>query len=347
MSSESLTYSLNGGDANGWLNPYAPPSMTSSQDSGRNDSNSDWLTSTARSSSSPPSSSPSKSSTLKAGSSNSIDHQGSIASIPHASPLSAYTSDPYICRSPNFYKSASQSSPYKKDASDKVKLISPLASPASSNSQRMDYKPSTNKVLPFSSPSYTSTSASSSSIMASFAGAAPKLDPPPKFRRTGRPVERWERGSWYGPPLAEAGGHFPSDSDYYSAYNSSTNNGGVVMRSHTRNNSSSSCSSNVAIAGAFRYSDSSTRSSLYSDNRDSTSSLSSHRHKLDLQVNDLNSVTHHQQQQLGQYQQQQPDGKWKMRLSYTSDENSDNSCDFASASSHSQGREMDRESLRS
>ncbi|XP_012945790.1 carboxyl-terminal PDZ ligand of neuronal nitric oxide synthase protein, partial [Aplysia californica] len=82
MSSESLVYSLTNGDASGWLNPYGcpAPSMTSSNhesnvraESGVNG----WL-SPARSSSSPPSSSPSKSSTLKGGSTSSVDNQGVV-----------------------------------------------------------------------------------------------------------------------------------------------------------------------------------------------------------------------------------------------------------------------------
>lgn len=343
MSSESLTYSLNGGDTNGWLNPYGLSSM-SSQGSNRNDSNNDWLSHTARSSSSPQSSSPSKSSTLKAGSTSSMDYPGNLRCASHASSSPAYTSDPYMCRSTNLYKSTSQSSPHKKEASDKVKLISPLASPASSNSQRMDYKLTTSlhHAQAFPSGSYSSVSQSPPSGMSSFGGGAPKLDPPPKFQRTSRPRERWERGSWYGPPAHEPAGAFAPDSDYYIQCGSSNNSSNVVMRPHTR-----SCSNNSMLnTAALQYSDCSARSSVYSDNRDSTASMASLRQKIDLRVNDLNSSSHDHDQ--SQHCQPQQHGKWKMRLSYTSDDNSDNSADFASPSSQSQIREKERfESLRS
>ncbi|CAG5129551.1 unnamed protein product, partial [Candidula unifasciata] len=342
MSSESLTYSLNGGDTSGWLNPYGLSSL-SSHDSSRSDNN-DWLTHTARSSSSPQSSSPSKSSTLKAGSTSSIDHPGNFRFAPHASSSPAYMSDPFMCRCPNLYKSPSQSSPHKKEASDKVKLISPLASPASSSSQKMDCRLSTSfqHAQVFSSGSFSSVSHSPPSGMSSFGGGAPKIDPPPKFRRTSRPIERWERGSWYGPPVNEPAGAFTSDGDYYMACGSGNNGSNVVMRPHTR-----SCSSSSSIStGAFHYSDCSARSSVYTDNRDSAASMASLRHKLDLRVNDLNSTSHEHDQT--QRCQPHHNGRWRMRLSYTSDDNSDNSADFATSSSQNQIRDKERlESLRS
>ncbi|CAL1547322.1 unnamed protein product, partial [Lymnaea stagnalis] len=232
MSSESLSYSLSNGDGNGWLNPYGPTSLTSSsQDSGRHDGHGGWMTPTPRSSSSPPSSSPSKSSTLKAGSTSSIDRSGggngSTSHIPHSS---SFTPDSYLCRSPNFYKASSGGSPHRKEASDKIKLISPLASPqGSTSSHRMDYKSSplphnnshhqSMSSTSMSSTSYTSSPSSSSAALTytlshmSSGGTAPKLDPPPKFRRSSRPMERWERGSWYMSSLAEPPGAFASDSD--------------------------------------------------------------------------------------------------------------------------------------
>ncbi|RUS91452.1 hypothetical protein EGW08_000776 [Elysia chlorotica] len=43
--------------------------------------------------------------------------------------------------------------------------------------------------------------ASSSSPQCPTNGTTPKLDPPPKYQRSSRSIERWERGSWYGAPL--------------------------------------------------------------------------------------------------------------------------------------------------
>ncbi|XP_055896425.1 mucin-6-like isoform X3 [Biomphalaria glabrata] len=325
MSSESLSYSLSNGDVNGWLNPYGPASLTSSHDSSRHDENG-WATPTPLSSSSPPSSSPSKSSTLKAGSTNSVDRSGSTGPAPYIPHSASFTPDSYLCRSPNLYKTSVGGSPHKKEASEKVKLISPLASPhGSAHGHSMDYKVNTAHQI----------SSSSSSLAHSLAhmppsGMAPKLDPPPKFRRTSRPMERWERGSWY---MVDPPGAFAADNDYYPSYPSTANNAnGVLMRSHSRTSSSSA--SSLATSGAFRYSDSSARSSIYSDNRESASSISSLRQKLELRVNDLNNSQH--------------SGKWKTRLSYTSDDNSDNSGDFTTANSHNQCRDPERlESLRS
>ncbi|XP_012942940.1 myosin-G heavy chain [Aplysia californica] len=424
MSSESLVYSLTNGDASGWLNPYGcpAPSMTSSNhesnvraESGVNG----WL-SPARSSSSPPSSSPSKSSTLKGGSTSSVDNQGVVppdtglhcpspsysSSNNNMSSISSCSSsnsnsnnnnnnnnnnsnnnnETYVSRSANFYRSPSANSPAaRKEASDRVKLISPINTQGSHldlnprGLQHMDDKPSASpsssslssgglmiaSSMSASSTTATSLISSTSSSLSSSSGAAPKLDPPPKFRRTSRPIERWERGSWYGSQFPDNPLAMTSDSDYYSAYATSSvgsNNskgggggggggggvggggvggalgaggglsssyvgggggGGVVLRNHNRNNSNaSSCSSssnNIAAGGAFRYSDSSARSSLCSDNRDSTASYNALRQRLELKINDLNTAQQQQQQQQHsqsphhhqQHQQPQSQRAWK------------------------------------
>ncbi|XP_070176488.1 dystrophin-like protein 1 isoform X2 [Littorina saxatilis] len=174
--------------------------------------------------------------------------------------------------------------------------------------------------------------------------AAPRIDPPPRVLRSSRSVDRSERGSWYGgggggaPMTSSAsdqssGFHVPvcmTDSDYYSTYASSNSgNQPVTYRSHM-NGGVGSSGGGVGGVGShglnalMRYSDSSARSSMYSEgNRDSMASLSALRSKLDLKVNDLNHNGHHQH-----HHQHSSNGRWKMRISYTSDENSDNSDDM-------------------
>ena len=196
---------------------------------------------------------------------------------------------------------------------------------------------------------------------------APRLDPPPRVYRSTRNGDRSERGSWYGggggggdggvPTSssssvsdANANFHVPtamSDSDYCSTYASSHSGGvpTVTYRSHSHMNGGvGGGGGSHGLNALMRYSDSSARSSLYSEgNRDSMASLSALRQKLDLKVNDLNhndqgnnhNHHHHYQQQ---QQQHSSNGRWKMRISYTSDENSDNSDDMnVSAASPTKG----------
>nr|KAG5712039.1 hypothetical protein BaRGS_020765 [Batillaria attramentaria] len=109
-----------------------------------------------------------------------------------------------------------------------------------------------------------------------------------------------------------------TDSDYYSTYASSSNSGGVTV-TYRANSHHMNGGHHHHHNALMRYSDSSARSSLYSEgNRDSMASLSALRQKLDLKVNDLNSAQNHQHS----------NGRWKMRISYTSDDNSDNSDDM-------------------
>lgn len=192
------------------------------------------------------------------------------------------------------------------------------------------------------------------------APSAPRIDPPPRVHRTSR-CDRSERGSWYNSSGGGGGGEVRSssvsssmsssaasdananfhrvptslsDSDYCSTYaGSNTSAGGsVTYRTHAAGVGSGS---HNAI---MRYSDSSARSSTYSEgHRESTGSLSTLRQKLDLKVNDFNynhSNHPHQQPHNGHYPS---NGRWKMRISYTSDENSDNSDDMNAGSSQSRG----------
>ncbi|XP_025111958.1 carboxyl-terminal PDZ ligand of neuronal nitric oxide synthase protein-like isoform X2 [Pomacea canaliculata] len=162
--------------------------------------------------------------------------------------------------------------------------------------------------------------------------SAPRIDPPPRVLRANRSMDRSERGSWYGGASISGGVSMPAtsvsdtnanfngrtmlDSDYYSTCASSSSGGvAVIYRPHNSYNRGN----NTNHVGALRYSDSSTKSSFYSEgNRDSIASITALREKLDLRVNDLNNgQVHHL------------DGRWKMRISYTSDDNSDNSEDIS------------------
>ncbi|XP_067661699.1 carboxyl-terminal PDZ ligand of neuronal nitric oxide synthase protein-like [Haliotis asinina] len=114
----------------------------------------------------------------------------------------------------------------------------------------------------------------------------PKIDPPPKFRR---PTRNAHGSSSSGDRDSNA--NIPSDSDYYSTYASS--NTSTVKSSHGN------------------------RFDNFNDNRD-VHSVGSPRQKLDLKVNNLSSSP---QRPLGMTGQ----NRWRMRISYTSDDASDNS----------------------
>lgn len=296
MSSDSLSYSLTDADASSYLSPH-------SSDHKKNSS--DCVSGTTRPSRLDLSSSSSKSRTLKSAKNfTSVDHQGKVSSVPNISYSSAFTSDSYICKSPDSHNESSQSSPYKKEISDKRKLISPLVSPSSSETQRLEYHLSTSLNDPhqFSSASYSLTSTPLSSVPSSVGRTTPKIDPPPKYGRTSRQVQRWERGSWCGLPFTDRSEGLASESDYMTR----SNHGVVAMRPHSVN------SSNFTTAGTC----------YFSDNRDKGARVASQRQKIELRVNDLSSYTSIQQQK-SQYHHQLEHGKWKMSLSYTSDENCD------------------------
>lgn len=300
MSSDSLSFSLTGADGNAWLNPYSLTSFSYHQDSDLAESSRSWMTPATRCSLASTSTSPNKVGALKAGSSQNINHQGSNSSAYHGVGAGVSAADAYSPRHAVYHRSSPQNSPNKKSACDKVKLISPLASPASSNTQRAGHRqsPSLNNVHSFMSTTHSSLSVTSSpSLTATAGGATPKLDPPPKYRRTTKPIERWERGSWYGPCMSEC---FTSGNECNLVC--STSNGGIIMRSHS---SSSNCSSTTTV-GTF--SDSSMQSSIHSNNRGSVASLSSQqKQKLDLKINDLSaaSLQHQHVLQQNQHQQQQ------------------------------------------
>lgn len=180
---------------------------------------------------------------------------------------------------------------------------------------------------------------------------APRIDPPPRVQRSSRSVDRSERGSWYGggggcgsiaggvpvASVSDANASFhpaTSDSDYYSTY-ASSNGGGVTVtyRAHSHNHRNTP--NHHGQASVMRYSDSSARSSFYSDsNRESMASLSALRQKLDLKVNDLNYSRNHQS-----------NGRWKMRISYTSDDNSDNSDEMNTTPSKEQPQKLELSGL--
>ncbi|KAL8625808.1 hypothetical protein ACOMHN_012400 [Nucella lapillus] len=188
---------------------------------------------------------------------------------------------------------------------------------------------------------------------------APRIEPPPRVHRASRSFDRSERGSWYGGGGGgggggEGGGGGPlschsmtdsgtssitmtTDSDYYSGY---ANRGMAYQQRACPGGNSGSGSGSHGLNALMRYSDSSARSSLYSeDQRDSTASLSGVRYPLDLKMHELNDPHGHGavpssnshpnfQQATSSHEHHTANGRWKMRISYTSDENSDNSDDM-------------------
>ncbi|KAK3798170.1 hypothetical protein RRG08_017260 [Elysia crispata] len=106
--------------------------------------------------------------------------------------------------------------------------------------------------------------------------AAPKLDPPPKYQRSTRSIERWERGSWYGAPLtatttAENQRAAPSpassklspahlEREFLPAYTNNNANKAPTSIHHTYSNNNNSnnnisnglsnCSNNVPVGNA-------------------------------------------------------------------------------------------------
>ncbi|XP_041368540.1 carboxyl-terminal PDZ ligand of neuronal nitric oxide synthase protein-like isoform X2 [Gigantopelta aegis] len=160
----------------------------------------------------------------------------------------------------------------------------------------------------------------------------PKIDPPPKFRRT----PRVGNGSQDRDSLV----NIPSDSDYYSTYASSgtgtgqktsSSCGGRNMAAMTDGYLSHSGPSvmpaqKVAVMDSSHY--------LDNNNRDSMCG-SLLRNKLGMFVNDLSHGGASKQQQ----QQQFPvNSKWHTRMSYTSDDASDNSEESNTASQPSHQR---------
>lgn len=99
----------------------------------------------------------------------------------------------------------------KKSPSKKTYHQSPLVSPAAVPHQ--DPPPPLSASLPNVAPATSYQPASpctnpgygvangAGHVVHSNGATTPKLDPPPKFQRSTRSIERWERGSWYGAPL--------------------------------------------------------------------------------------------------------------------------------------------------
>ena len=141
----------------------------------------------------------------------------------------------------------------------------------------------------------------------------PKIDPPPKFRRT----QRMSNGSQDRDSLI----NIPSDSDYYSTYASSgmgtgsghKTSGGRSAAPFSDGYSTHSSmnvmpAQKVAVMDACHYSD---------NNRDS--SCGPLRHKLGMFVNDLSNGGSSKQQFAA------TSSKWRSQVSYASDDASDNS----------------------
>ncbi|XP_076455102.1 uncharacterized protein LOC143289820 isoform X2 [Babylonia areolata] len=191
----------------------------------------------------------------------------------------------------------------------------------------------------------------------------PRIEPPPRVHRSSRSFDRSERGSWYGGG-GEGGGPLSSmsmtdsgtssitmttESDYYSCYASRG-----LLASYQRHVPMNGGVSH-GLNALMRYSDSSARSSLNSEgNWDSAASLSALRHNLDLKVNELKHSPHDPMPSYSQrtfhtnskHDHHSGNGRWKMRISYTSDDNSENSEELnATPTSPSKGNNAHKNEL--
>uniref|UniRef100_A0A0B6Z6K4 Uncharacterized protein n=1 Tax=Arion vulgaris TaxID=1028688 RepID=A0A0B6Z6K4_9EUPU len=187
MSSESLSYCLNGADASSWYNPYCLFSLASSQQPSCHDSiNSCFVTPTAHLTPAPPISYPITSKITNSAVFNNSNSYANNTSIPNVS-----HSNTELSRYQNVYEVFSSQSPlHKTNLSDKSQLESLILSPSSSKLNRIEHEPSPQVIFPAPLPS------SSSTVTAPLCGGGAKLDPPPQFRRTIRPIESRGQGSW-------------------------------------------------------------------------------------------------------------------------------------------------------
>ena len=167
-------------------------------------------------------------------------------------------------KSPSKKKHASPSAPTSSALNTTLSASSPNVAPNS-----FQRSPSCSSPAAFSGHGLSGTPGQMVSSPASQCptnGAAPKLDPPPKYQRSTRPIERWERGSWYGapltantvenqrsgppPPVSSKVSSAPMERETFPAYASCNNVGKVPTNSHhTYNNISNGFSNYGGSSG--------------------------------------------------------------------------------------------------